>query len=336
MFSLTNRATSTLLSREVSELIDEYVLKLFVEKNKYQSEFSFFKRDMVCSWSTKAKADNFNSEILYVLFEKDKNIEVHDINRIFGESVHLFQIPDYYEYEQYMNGLLNSSDIIRNIIDYLSGKPKKVLTEEEYHSQTKTIIEAAKRPFKRGIHFNSSSDFIPIRNEWNIQNVNIEEHMLAFMGSYYFCDIDRSLKNLLGYKVLEKVYGTNEVDSIYFPLRCEGKIYTAISSFVMEKGLFLTGVMANYNDSLLQRTLELTKKAEILEEIFSSAKRRLVDDIKFVAFQYGDMFALLPYIYAVNHEVNMKEVLSLINNITLEDIQKLVKNDMRTIAMGVT
>ena len=55
MFSLTDRATSTLLSREVNETIDENVLKLFVQKNKYQSEFTFFKNDMVCSWSTKGK-----------------------------------------------------------------------------------------------------------------------------------------------------------------------------------------------------------------------------------------------------------------------------------------
>lgn len=43
MFSLTDRATSTLLSREVNETIDENVLKLFVQKNKYQSEFTFLR-----------------------------------------------------------------------------------------------------------------------------------------------------------------------------------------------------------------------------------------------------------------------------------------------------
>lgn len=335
MFSLTDRATSTLLSREVNEWIDEYVLKLFVQKNKHQSELTFFKNDMICSWSTKGKADNFSSEVLYVLSENGNHINESDINRIFIESIPLFQMPDYHEYVQYMKSLLNGPDIVRNIIDYLSGSPKKILTEEEYHRQTKTILEVADRPFKRGIHFHSNSDFKLIRNEWDSQNSNVEEQRLAFMGSFYFCDAGGSLKKNLEYKVLEKVYGTNEADSIYFPLRCEGKIYTAISSFVMEKELFLTGVMGNYNNNLMERTLELTKTAEIFPEIFSSAKRRLVDDIKFVAFQYGDMFALLPYIYAIKREVGMQEVLGAIHQITLGDIKNLAMNDMGAIAMGV-
>lgn len=335
MFSLTDRATSTLLSREVNETIDENVLKLFVQKNKYQSEFAFFKNDMVCSWSAKGKSDNFSSEVLYVLSEKGKKIDAQGINTIFSESVRFFQIPDYYEYEQHMKRLMNSRDIIRNMIDYLAGSPKKILTEEEYHDQAKIILDAASRIFKRGIHFNSSSDFLLIRNEWDIRNVNVKDQELSFMGSYCFCDIGGSLKKLLGYKILEKIYGTNEANSIYFTLRCEGKIYTAISSFIMEKGLFITGVMANYNNDLLKRTLDLTKGAKILEEIFLAAKRRLVDDIKFVAFQYGDMFALLPYIYAIKREVTMQEALNVINHIILEDIEKLVIKDMNAIAMGV-
>ena len=54
-----------------------------------------------------------------------------------------------------------------------------------------------------------------------------------------------------------------------------------------------------------------------------------------LAFQYGDMFALLPYIYAIKREVTMREVLNVINHIILEDIEKLVIKDMNAIAMGV-
>ncbi len=335
MFSLTERATSTLLSRKVDENIDENVLKFFVKKNKYQSEFAFFKNDMVCSWTTKGKSDNFSSEVLYVLTEKDRNIDISQINSIFIKSIESFEIPRYYEYEQYMKAVLNNRDIIRNIIIALSGEPKKLLTEEEYISQINFILQKADRPFLKGIHFNSSNDFSLIHNKWDAENAYAEKDKLAFMGTYYFCDIEGSLKKLLSYKILEKVYGTNEVDSIYFPLRCEGKIYTAISSFVMEKGLFLTGVMGNYNEDLLQRAVELAKNATIPDDIFISAKRRLVDDIKFVAFQYGDIFALLPYIYAIKREISMREILHLIKQITLDDVRNLATSTMNIIAMGV-
>ena len=63
--------------------------------------------------------------------EKDRNIDISQINSIFIKSIESFEIPRYYEYEQYMKAVLNNRDIIRNIIIALSGEPKKLLTEEE-------------------------------------------------------------------------------------------------------------------------------------------------------------------------------------------------------------
>ena len=93
--------------------------------------------------------------------------------------------------------------------------------------------------------------------------------------------------------------------------------------------------MGNYNEDLLQRAVELAKNATIPDDIFISAKRRLVDDIKFVAFQYGDIFALLPYIYAIKREISMREILHLIKQITLDDVRNLATSTMNIIAMGV-
>ena len=335
MFSLTERAESVLLSREVKDEIDEYVLKFFVAKNKYQAEFIFFQNDLVCSWCAKGKSDNFSSEVLYVLGEKNRDLEEYTINDIFGKSVSLFKAPDYSEYVQYMKQFLNSSDIIKNIIDYLSVDSKGVLTQEEYNIQIEKIIKSMNCPFKRGIYFQGKQPLFLSRNQWDEKKIDIQEKKLAFMGNYCFGTVAGSLKKLLEYKILEKIYGTNEVDSVYFPLRCEGKIYTAISSYVMHKEIFLTGVLADYKESLLQQTLELAQGVKISEEVFLSARRRLIEDIKFVAFQYGDNFALLPYIYVIKREIEMKEIITKIMEITLEDIKKLAKQEMSVIAMGV-
>ena len=335
MFSLTERAESVLLSREVKEDIDEYVLKLFVAKNKHHAEFAFFKNDLVCSWCAKGKSDNFSSEVLYVLGEKNRDLQECTINEIFKESAALFKIPDYPEYIQYMQQFINSPDIIRNIIDYLSVDSKGILPEEEYEAQAEKILKSMSQSFQKGIHFQDNHQLFFIENQRDEKKINIQEKKLAFMGNYCFGEVAGSLKKLLEYKILEKVYGTNEVDSVYFPLRCEGKIYTAISSYVMHKEVFLTGVLADYKESLLQQTLELAQGVEISEEVFLSARRRLIEDIKFVAFQYGDDFALLPYIYAVKREIKMEEILTEIMKITLEDVEKLAKQEMSVIAMGV-
>lgn len=335
MFSLTDRAKNILLSRTINEEIDEYVLKLFVEKNKHQAEFAFFKNDLICSWCAKGKSDSLNSEILYILFEKNRELDEPIINDIFKESACLFKIPDYSEYVQYMQHFLDRSDIIKNIIDYLSDSLKRLLTKEEYEMQAELVLKTAGRPFKRGIHFNSDYAFSSSKKPWKDEKINIEETKLAFMGSYCFSKVDGSLRKLLAYKILEKIYGTNEVDSVYFPLRCEGKIYTAISSYVMHKEIFLTGVLADYKESLLHQTLKLAQDIHITDEIFLSAKRRLIDDIKFIAFQYGHTFALLSYIYTLKREIEMPEIFKAIMEITLEDIKSLASQDMRVIVMGV-
>lgn len=328
MFSLTDRVNTLLLSRKMTGGIDDYLLQCFVQKNKEKVEFQFYKHNMICVWNAKG--------ILFVMAENGMHLGAEEINRIFRQCILEFSIPDYEEYCTYLQRLTKKADIIRKLIDVLSGQEIEILEEDVYHRQMHEVLEAMHTPFQLGIQFEEAvrDSKESIRTTEEEMKIDVQEHKLAFMGGYYLTETAGELKKLLCYKIMEKIFGTNETDGVYFPLRCEGKIYTAVSSFVMDNELLLTGVMADYSPKLLEETVSYAKNVTLTQELFQSAKRRVIDDIKFVAFQYGEIFAVLPYIYVVKRMLTLEEIVKVLSEIQLEDMIEIKNEKLHVIAAG--
>ena len=336
MFSLTNRVNTLVLSRKMTECVDDYLLKFFVQKNKEKVEFQFYKHNMICVWNAKGKAERLFGEVLFVMVDNRMHLEEERINQIFSQCIHTFSIPAYEEYCTYLQRFSQNADIVRKMIDALSGEKKELLEKEVYQKQMHEILEVMHTSFRPGILFEEGTQALEenIRIKCEERMLDVQEHKLAFMGGYYLAKTRGELKKLLCYKVMEKVFGTNETDGVYFPLRCEGKIYTAVSSFVMDHELLLTGVMADYSQALLEETISYAKNVEITQELFQGAKRRVIDDIKFVAFQYGEMFAVLPYIYEVKRMLTLEEIVQILSEIKLEDMIEVKNGELHVIAAG--
>lgn len=336
MFSLTNRVQTLLLSRKMTGCVDDYLLKFFVQRNKKKVEFQFYKHNMICVWNAKGKTEKLFGEILFVMAENGGLLEAERLNQIFAECIHTFSIPRYKEYCAYLQKLTQNADVVRKMIDVLSGDKKELLEEEVYQKQMREILEVMHTSFQPGIQFEEDAQFKEenVRIKSGEKKIDVQEHKLAFMGGYYHTKTAGELKRLLCYKIMEKVFGTNETDGVYFPLRCEGKIYTAVSSFVMDNELLLTGVMADYSQKLLEETVSYAKNVKITQELFQGAKRRVIDDIKFVAFQYGEMFAVLPYIYVVKRMLTLDEIVQVLSEIKMEDIIEVKSGKLHVIAAG--
>lgn len=336
MFSLTNRVNTLLLSRKMTGCVDDCLLKFFVQKNKEKVEFQFYKHNMICVWNAKGKAEKLFGEILFVMAENGMHLEAERINQIFSQCIHTFSIPHYEEYCAYLQRLTQNADVVRKMIDVLSGDKKELLEEKVYQKQMQEILEVMHTSFQPGIQFEEETQALGenIRIKCEEKMLDVQEHKLAFMGGYYLTRTAGELKRLLCYKIMEKVFGTNETDGVYFPLRCEGKIYTAVSSFVMDNELLLTGVMADYSQELLEETISYAKNVKMTQELFQGAKRRVIDDIKFVAFQYGEMFAVLPYIYVVKRMLTLDEIVQELSEITLEDMIEVKNGELHVIAAG--
>lgn len=153
MFSLTNRVNTRLLSRKMTGCVDDYLLKFFVQKNKEKVEFQFYKHNMICVWNAKGKAEKLFGEILFVMAENGMPLKAEEINQIFFQCIHTFSIPHYKEYCTYLQRLTQNVDVVRKMIDVLSGDKKELLEEAVYQKQMQEILEVMHTSFQPGIQF---------------------------------------------------------------------------------------------------------------------------------------------------------------------------------------
>lgn len=334
MFSLTDNIENILLSRVSNVEVDDNIFRFFIRENKRKLELEFYKNNMIARWNYKSNSQSNGCEMLYVMYEKTQIVNKEIVNEIFRKSIAQFAIPSYTEYKIYISEIISSSDIIKHMINSLTGEKVEELPEDVYDKQSRSLLKKMSVPFVLGIHTieGGKKNFRAMQSG---EICKVSNDNLAFMGQYCFSTTRKKLDEIMGYKVLEKMYGSNEVTGIYFPLRCEGKIYLAVSSFVMEEGLFITGVMANYSKELHYSVMKASETILISEQLLENSKRLLMDDIRYVAYQYGELVALLPYVYAIGKEINLQDLIKCIENIQLSDVCALAERKKNLIAIGV-
>ena len=136
-------------------------------------------------------------------------------------------------------------------------------------------------------------------------------------------------------KILEKLFGSNDIYGIYYKLRKRGWIYTGLSGYVIEESLFYSGAIMQYNEEREKEILMLLERLTCSFKEFENAKKMVLDDYKYSIFQYGEEFAMLPYKLQDGSAEDFETQLARIKIENVEDELKYVYSHRRIVRMKV-
>ena len=223
--------------------------------------------------------------------------------------------PQYEEFAVYCQKKVET-DIIKKIIAFIAKSYKNpMITYDLYNSECEKINGQFIVPFSKNVLYKNNTHV----KKRDIMQKSISENELIFIGKYYpvMC---QDFKEMLCYKVLEKILGSNDINGMYFQFREKGWIYTGLSGYVIENNFFYTGTIMQYN---YERELTIIKAIETYRfsvEDFVEAKNLVLDDYKYSVLQYGEMFALLSYRLQL-FNTNISDFELCVQNITEDDIE---------------
>ncbi|WFR56986.1 hypothetical protein QA584_25780 [Anaerocolumna sp. AGMB13025] len=333
MFNMSEGIHTGLFTREKDRGINEYLLRLFFIKNKRKIEFAFFRENLVCSWNF----NNENGACVEVLCLMSKALDIPEekkVQEIFNTGISISDFPSYDEYLSYWDKLSYSLDIISKILEAMGERRQQLIKKEEFYKQLNLIKESFSVEFQYGRrHINGQTEEGGSAVTKSIQG-NITNSQLSFMGSYFYTG-RVSFDEILQYKLLEKIYGTNETESIYFKFRESGRIYTALTSYVREKGIFVTGVLGTYQEALYEEVLSSISSVTITPTQIDRAKRWLKEELAYIKFYYGEIFALYPFQSGREPITKMGDIYNAIDRIREEQVYALLIKDRGTIKVGV-
>lgn len=289
-----------------------YVINLWYLENKYKIEKNFYNFDILMS-GTLRQRNNDILEILYLEYYAEQELDLTYILEIYNIGKKPF--PQYEEFAVYCQKKVET-DIIKKIIAFIAKSYKNpMITYDLYNSECEKINGQFIVPFSKNVLYKNNTHV----KKRDIMQKSISENELIFIGKYYpvMC---QDFKEMLCYKVLEKILGSNDINGMYFQFREKGWIYTGLSGYVIENNFFYTGTIMQYN---YERELTIIKAIETYRfsvEDFVEAKNLVLDDYKYSVLQYGEMFALLSYRLQL-FNTNISDFELCVQNITEDDIE---------------
>lgn len=304
------RLFNTILTRNF-ENCEYSVLKVWYEINKRTIEDNFYKNDILMS-GTVRKREGDILEIIYLKYFADSMKSIDDVLDIYSNGERKF--PTYNEYISLIQRF-HEIDVVNKIIRKLVPFPRTIkINHENYLVECQRISSYLNRPFKRSI--------VPEKREVKrfsgVTQEIIEEKELSFVGIAMAVSIN-SFDKMLCYKILEKLFGSNDTYGIYFKFREKGWIYTGLTGYVIENNLFYTGAIMQYDNKHAKEILINLDQFTFSHIEFKNAKQRVLDDYKYTVFQYGEEYALLPYKMRLKNVSKFEECLE---RIVIEDVQK--------------
>lgn len=304
---------STIFYKNIVEDIDGNVLKLFFIKNKDIFQMELFAKNIIGTWNY---INHIKSKEILVNIVCDKNIkfDISDFMNIMNTVISKAKQISYEEYIDFVDK--NSKNIMHNVFKKIVPKNyyDKEISKDDYYKQVKLINNIL------------IEDFLIKTNENNIiENVsyfdcidNIDKNTLCFMGVYAHDNINHLISDgeqYVLFKIIEKYIGANDTDSIYFKYREQGKIYTAVTNYINNMHLFLTGVIGNYDETFFNSVMSELKNIKINDKDLSLTKERLINEIKYLIFEYGNIYVLYPYIKRFGYEITEDYLYNCINKI---------------------
>lgn len=287
------------------------VFKAWYHRNKGKIEENFYHNDILMSGVVKER-DGEVLEVLYLKYYADEKIKPECVLQIYSTGQ-----KDFPDYTNFMSFLQNQQEkaIVNKILEKIIKTSKKtILNAKEYHSECLKIDACFNTPF---VNFVTPQKKIKQEIKSVIQET-IMENELSFVG-VASVTMANSFKEMLVYKILEKLFGANDTNGIYYEFRERGWIYTGLSGYVIEKNFFYSGAMLKYH---IGHEEEIIRKIEIFrvsEKEFENAKKDVLDDYKYSVFQYGLEFTLLPYKLQIKDISRIEQCLELI---TISEVRK--------------
>lgn len=289
-----------------------YVINLWYLENKNKIEKNFYNFDILMS-GTLRQRDKDVLEILYLEYYAEKELDLTYILEIYNIGEKPF--PQYEEFAEYCQKKAET-DIIKKIIAFIAEPSQNpMITYDFYNSECKKINAEFIMPFSKNILYKNNTHV----KKRDIMQKPIFENELSFVGKYYpvMC---QDFKEMLCYKVLEKILGSNDMNGMYFQFREKGWIYTGLSGYIIENNFFYTGTIMQYNYERETTIIKAIETFRFSAENFAEAKNLVLDDYKYSVLQYGEIFALLPYRLQL-FNINVSDFELCVRNITEDEIK---------------
>ncbi|WP_251861395.1 hypothetical protein [Clostridium sp. Marseille-Q2269] len=310
-----NKVETKVLYKDMGTYINKDSIQLFLNTNKHLFQMELFSLNIIGTWNCMLYGRN--KEILVsITYYEDTILNIKSFNDIFKKIILKSNTPKYEEYISFSK-TRNKNNIMDVVLNHIHKENIELVNKDEYYNEIKylknKLIEGFKpdynrKVFKENIH---AADCLETINKGN----------LSFMGIYIINkDKYNDGKEFIVFKILEKYIGDNDTDSIYFKFREKGKIYTGISSYITSKGLFLTGIIGNYSEELWNSILKELLHMEINEEKLFLAKEKLINEIKYLIFEYGTAYILEPYSRYIGKNITKEDICDYIDKINIDII----------------
>lgn len=281
------------------------ILKAWYCKNKEKIEENFYQKDILMSGVIKER-DGEVLEVLYLKYYADEEIKSDYIFKIYFTGQ-----KDFHDYVSFMKFSQRRQE--KDIVNKILGKIMQVsdtviLDAREYRSECLKIKTNFCIPFTNSVipQKRSSLDIKRIGKE------SITENELSFVGVVSITR-NNNFKEMIGYRILEKLFGANDTNGIYFGFREIGWIYTGLSGYVIDKSFFYSGAIMQYHKVHEEKVIRKIRTFSFSEKEFENAKRLVLDDFKYSIFQYGLEFTLLPYKLQSGTVTDFEQCLKVVN-----------------------
>lgn len=295
------------------------ILKAWHNRNKKQIEENFYQNDILVSGVIKER-DGELLEVLYLKYYAEEKLKSDRILDIYSTGQKDF--PDYIDFMKYSQNH-QDKDIVNKILGKIMQTSKqRELSAQDYASECLKIERFFTTPFVDSVKANKQVGI----DKKSMKLEIIAENELAFVGMISVSTAN-TFKEMLIYKMLEKLFGANDTNGIYYEFREQGWIYTGLSGFIIDKNYFYSGVIMQYDKEHEKEVIHKIKNISFSIKEFDDAKKLVLDDYKYSIFQYGMEFTLLPYklqieeateFVACLETINLNEVMQRVNQVQMD------------------
>lgn len=237
--------------------------------------------------------------IIDLIYNEIKNISVTNVNQYSEFISKQLIFPDLVNYNNEIMEEIELKKIKADILEYLNSEYDCEFKFRNENSLGSVIIETSSK--------------------------KIEDGSPVFMGHGFQIEERMNITQYICIKIFEKMLGENESSSVYFKLRDQGSIYTAITQFFFEQQYFITGIFTTYDSQKAQNIDGIDFNKETLEKKFTIGKRLLTNEVIFSRATSEYPFYSMSFNIVNSSELSVNDLIYKINHIGVEDMQFLLK-----------
>lgn len=332
-----NKIENKILYRHIPMNFDKNIIDFFLKSNKHLFEIELFYLNIIGTWNCISYIEK-KELVVNITFFPEVGYNISWFNDIFKKIISKSEIPKYDKFVEFIT-TRKSGYIMDKVLQYIDEdfekENVKKISREGYYNQVNFLKEILLEGFNES--FTVSNKIV--KSKYNNLDClqTIDKGTLAFMGIYIKNNYNvlYEKQNII-LKILEKYLGDNDTDSIYFKFREQGKIYTGVSNYITTTKTFITGIIGSYSDELWDSVLYELRGIEINEQRLYLAKEKLINEIKYLIFEYGERCVLEPYIKHIGVNIDKEDVYSLINEINVDITKNFLKeSSIKKIKVGI-